>query len=346
MSGDAVDVGSSDHACVQGPLEHLQVSAVISQSDSEQVFEHLVESQRQCSEPWFLRLQQQVDVDGSGVHLRHGVLCRSVGSVSVPVIPRGDRALIQLVLRELHCSVLGGHLGPKKLLALVKTRFYWHGMAQDVERFCKECAVCQECKSSSLSPGGLLQPLPAPSGPFQELTMDFITQLPVSRGFDGIFTVVDRFSKFTILIPFRCDMTAEQVAQLFFERVVCTFGMPARIISDRDPKFMSTFWQGLMSIMSCKLSPSTSYHPQTDGLTERYNRSLEQVLRCYCSRDQQQWCAFLPAAQFTLNSTVQSVLGMSPAMVVFGREVSLPIDHAFQQLYDCRVESVSQFVQG
>lgn len=269
----------------QGPLG--QLSAVISIGDSEQVMEHLVESQRQCTEQWFVRLQRGLQRSDSGVHLRHGVLCRTVDSVSVPVVPRGDRALVQLILRELHCSVLGGHLGPKKLMALLRTRFYWHGMAQDVDRFCKECAVCQECKSSSQSPAGLLQPLPPPSSPFQELTMDFITQLPVScRGYDGIFTVVDRFSKFTVLIPFECNMTAEQVAMLFFERVVCTFGMPARIVSDRDPKFMSTFWRGLMDIMQCKLSPSTSYHPQTDGLSERYNRSLEQVLRCYCSRDQ------------------------------------------------------------
>ena len=92
--------------------------------------------------------------------------------------------------------------------------------------------------------------------------MDFIVQLPTShRGFDAIFTVVDRFSKFVVLIPCMTNATAADIARLFFEHVVCVFGMPSKIVCDRDPKFMSRSWQGTMNLLQCKVAPSTAYHP-------------------------------------------------------------------------------------
>ena len=78
----------------------------------------------------------------SGVHLRHGVLCVTSGDRSLPVVPPSDHVLISLILKELHVGPLGGHLAARKLLALVKKRFYWNTMRADVEKFCKECVVC------------------------------------------------------------------------------------------------------------------------------------------------------------------------------------------------------------
>ena len=157
-------------------------------------------------------------------------------------------------------------------------------MCRAIDTFVKHCEVCAANKHSTQRPGGLLQPLENPSSPFQHVTMDFVTNLPVSnRGFDAIFSIVDRFSRLCKFIPCKTSISALEVADLFFEQWVCKYGMPTKIISDRDVKFTSSFWQQLMGLLQCRVALSTSYHPQTDGLTERFHRSIEQVLRCYCS---------------------------------------------------------------
>ena len=96
--------------------------------------------------------------------------------------------------------------------------------------------------------------------------MDFVTGLPrTQRGFDSVVVVVDRFSKWVIIVPCSETITAVEFARLFFEHVVCQFGMPLKIISDRDVQFTSLFWQALVRLCDCKLNLSSAYHPQTDG---------------------------------------------------------------------------------
>jgi transposase InsO family protein len=105
--------------------------------------------------------------------------------------------------------------------------------------------------------------------------MDFVGPFPVSsRGFDMVFTIVDRFSKLCCFIPMVSSATAFDVAQLFFENWICKYGVPNKIISDRDAKFTSNFWKSLIKVLQCKLALSTAYHPQTDGLSERFHRSI------------------------------------------------------------------------
>ena len=119
-------------------------------------------------------------------------------------------------------------------------------------------------------------PVQNPSKPFEHITMDFVTHLPcTARVFDGIYSIIDRFSKYCLFIPIKSDTDAFQCAELFFKHWVCNFGMPQKIISDRDPKFTSKFWQTLMKCLDCKVAVSSSYHPQTDGLTERFHRTVE-----------------------------------------------------------------------
>ena len=95
--------------------------------------------------------------------------------------------------------------------------------------------------------------------------MDFVTHLPESRGFDAIFSIVDRFSKLVKFVPIKQNYDAEQIATLLFENWICQYGMPQTIVSDRDPKFTSKFWQCLTKLLSCKTAMSTAYHPQLDG---------------------------------------------------------------------------------
>ena len=115
-----------------------------------------------------------------------------------------------------------------------------------------------------------------PSRPFEIVSVDFVTSLPLTaRGYDTLMVVVDRFSKYVVLVPCTADVDAAACAKLFFDIWVTKFGMPSKLISDRDVRFTSGFWNGLMQCLGCRLNMSSSFHPQTDGQTERFNRSLE-----------------------------------------------------------------------
>ena len=175
--------------------------------------------------------------------------------------------------------------------------------------------------------------------------MDLVTHLPTTdRGHDAIYTVVDRLSKFTYFIPCKHTVSAADLAQLFLANVVAHHGMPAQIVSDCDPWFTSRFWHSLISALGCKHSLSTAFHPETDGLSERMHRSIEQILHCYVSAQQGNWDLLLPMCEFALNSTCSASTGISPAYVLFGHEPTLPLEHAVHAVTDGPVQSVTDHV--
>ena len=165
--------------------------------------------------------------------------------------------------------------------------------------------------------------------------MDLITHLPrTARGFDSIATFVDRLSKYVYFVPCVETTNAEDFAHIFLRTVVARHGMPKRIVSDRDGRFVSRFWQALVKALGCNHTMSSSHHPETDGQSERMHRSVEQVLRCYVSSRQDDWDQLLPMAEFALNSTKSISTGHTPAFVVYGREPTLPMEHALRAVTD------------
>jgi hypothetical protein len=127
---------------------------------------------------------------------------------------------------------------------------------------------------------GLLQPLPVPSHAWQTVSLDFVEGLPKSKGYNCILVVVDKFSKYAHFLPLAHPFTALQVAKLFMDNIFKLHGMPLALISDRGKIFTSQLWQELFRLSDTELQMSTSYHPQTDGQTERVNQCLEAYLQC------------------------------------------------------------------
>jgi hypothetical protein len=174
---------------------------------------------------------------------------------------------------------------------------------------------------------GLLQPLPVPDKKWSQVSMDLITQLPKSRsGFDAIFVVVDKLTKMVHFIPTTTNVNAPQLAHTFFKEVVRLHGLPSSIVSDRDARFTSKFWRALWQQFGTKLAMSTSFHPQTDGQTERANRSLEDMIRAYVNNRQNDWDIHLPALELATNNSKQVSTGYSPFYLNYGFHPQLPVN--------------------
>ena len=155
--------------------------------------------------------------------------------------------------------------------------------------------------------------------PFETIALDFITKLPISQGYDSILTVMDHdCSKAAIFIPCKEAITAEETAGLIVQHVFPRFGLPQRIISDRDPRFTSKFIRGLCKRIGMTQNISTVYHPRTDGQSECTNQWLEQYLRFWVNERQDNWHSYLPLAEFTHNSWPNETTGESPFFILLG----------------------------
>ena len=234
------------------------------------------------------------------------------------------------ILYEVHSSKYAGHVGISKTRLAMATKYWWPKWGRDVDQYVKRCDACARNKVPTDKPGGLLQPLPIPESPWEEVSMDFITQLPPTKmGHDAILVFVDRFTKMVHFAPTNTDVSAIETARLFTEHVFRLHGQPKSIVSDRDTRFTSTFWRSLMENLGTQLKLSTAFHPQTDGQTERVNRTLEQMLRMFISPAQDNWHELLPILEFACNNAVHSSTGQTPFFLNYGRHPSTPLDRGF-----------------
>ena len=232
-----------------------------------------------------------------------------------------------------------GHPGYHRTHARVTESIHIHQLAKKLKTFIKHCPKCQLYSTPCHMQYGSLQPIFLPAIPFHTITIDFIVGLPTSPidKQDCVMTVTDKFSKRVALIPSHTTGTAGQWASQLIDRLaIADWGFPKAIISDRDPKFVSDLWRSIFKAAGTSLLYSTSYHPQTDGQSERTNQTVETSLRFYISTlpADNQWPTILPSLQSALNNAVNlGTTGKSPNEIIYGfrpREVLGLLDNHLQ----------------
>ena len=232
-------------------------------------------------------------------------------------------------IRQNHDDPTKGHPGITKTVELIQRNFMFPQMRQKVTQYIKKCQQCQQNKAERHAKYGHIQFVNPPERLWDEITMDFITKLPISvetstaKTYDSIFVVVDKLTKYSHFLPYSESFTAEELGYVFLDRIVRLYGLPRSIISDRDKLFTSAFWKTLMGIMGVKLKLSTAFHPTTDGQTERMNQTLEVYLRHYVNHAQDNWVSLLPMAQLALNNHYTDTTGTSPFYANFGKDPNL-----------------------
>ena len=180
------------------------------------------------------------------------------------------------VIQENHDLPIAGHFGVEKTVELIGRNLWWSSIRSDVKKFVASCESCQHNKSSNQKSAELLQPLEMLTKNWQQISIDLIVVLPKTKdGYDAIVVFVDRLSKMVHFAAVKTTVTAPELAKVFFDTVFKLHGMPRVIVSDRDPKFTSLFWKALFKCMNTKLAMSTAFHPETDGQTERSNKTLK-----------------------------------------------------------------------
>src|SRR5258706_5017738 len=174
------------------------------------------------------------------------------------------------------------------------------------------CTTCTHAKSPRHKPYGKLKQLPIPSRLWSSILMDFIEQLPNSKGFSTILVIIDCLTKQAIFIPSHDMVDAPQVAWLFLIHVFSKHGVPAHITSDRGSEFISHFFRSLGKLLRMRLHFTSGYHPEGDGQTEHTNQVLEQYLRTYTNYQQDDWATLLLMAEFAYNNATNVMMGVSP----------------------------------
>ncbi|GAU51985.1 hypothetical protein TSUD_417850, partial [Trifolium subterraneum] len=244
------------------------------------------------------------------------------GRVCVPDVPE----LKKMIFDEGHKSGLSIHPGLVKMYQDLRKLFWWPRMHKEIAEYVYACLVCQKSKIEHQKPSGLLQPLFILEWKWDSIAMDFVGGLPkTAKGNEVIWVVVDRLTKSAHFIAIKIGTLVPKLAEIYVEQIIRLHGIPSSIVSDRDPKFTSRFWESLQEALGTKLRLSSAYHPQTDGQSERTIQSLEDLLRACVLEQGESWDSCLPLIEFTYNNSFHSSIGMAPSEALYGRRCRTPL---------------------
>ena len=229
------------------------------------------------------------------------------------------------ILKDLHDHKVAGHLGTTRTVKRIQERLYWTGYRRDVENWCKTCPVCGARKPPQQKPKAKMKQFNV-GEPMERIAIDIMGPLPVTQNGDKyIMVVADYFTKWTeaYAIP---DQTAETVAAVLVEEFICRFGTPVQIHTDQGRNFESNLFREVCRLLDIDKTRTTPFHPQSDGMVERFNRTLQAMLSKVVAPDQRDWDKWLPYVMMAYRSSTHVTTKYSPSEMMLGRNTRLPID--------------------
>ena len=235
-------------------------------------------------------------------------------------VPKGE--LRKEILYNMHDEVTAGHLGLKKTWDRIKLKYFWPKMFADVQNYVLSCESCNKIKVCHSGAQGLMQPLPPTLIPFERIGLDKLGPFP--RSLDNnvhIFVATDYCTKLAIACPVP-NGTAQEAAKFLLENVILKFGPPKTILTDRGREFCNETFDSLAKLYRSERKTTSAYHPQTNGLTERFNGTLSTMMSHYVNDQHTDWDRFLPHLLFAYNSSVHETTGYSPLYLLLGYQPS------------------------
>ncbi|GJS10246.1 putative reverse transcriptase domain-containing protein [Tanacetum coccineum] len=226
-----------------------------------------------------------------------------------------------LIMHESHKSKYSIHPGSDKMYQDLKKLYWWPNMKAEIATYVSKCLTCAKVKIEYQKPSGLLVQPEIPQWKLENITMDFVTKLPMTAaGQDTIWVIVDRLTKSAHFLPMREDDTLEKLTRQYLKEVVSKHGVPVSIISDRDGKFTLHFWKSLHKALGTRLDMSTAYHLETDGQSERTIQTLEDMLRACALDFGKGWDKHLPLVEFAYNNSYHTSIKAAPFEALYGRK--------------------------
>ncbi|CAB4041949.1 Retrovirus-related Pol poly from transposon [Paramuricea clavata] len=259
-----------------------------------------------------------------------------------------SKRLVLVVPRKMRCDLLklshddpcSGHMGINRCLERLQRRYYWPGMAAEVQLWIAECEKCNRRET----------PVPSQKAPMQSIeigqpmelwAMDVLGPLSMTaRGNQYILVMSDHFTKWVEAVPMP-NQRAETVAKAFVNEVVTRHGVPSKLLTDQGRNFEADLMKQVFSLLGVRKLRTSPYHPQTDGQVERMNCTLKGILTAYVNKDHNDWDDHLPLALFAYRNSVHSSSGVSPFQAIYGREATTPL-----VLMNTETEVKEQFISN
>ncbi|UYV70147.1 hypothetical protein LAZ67_7001968, partial [Cordylochernes scorpioides] len=286
---------------------------------------------------------ERFGAESKGYEMLKGTLYKKnfdpLGNQHLLVIPKHLRLEL---LKSLHDAPTAGHLGFSKTYERVKNKYFWPGLLRDIRKYVAHCKECQRKKQSTQKPPGLLKAIPPATSPFQRVGMDLLGRFPKSdTGNKWIIVCTDYLTRFAVTKALPTG-EAKEAAKFLMEDVILKHGAPREIITDRGRVFQSKLIAELTNQCSSIHRFTTAYHPQTNGLTERLNKTLANMIAMYVSVEQKDWDVILPYVTFAYNTAKQDTTGFTPFKLIHGREVETTVDTLFPNPHEDLQEDYSQ----
>lgn len=245
------------------------------------------------------------------------------------------------MLNLCHDDPTAGHLGRDKTLAKLSERYWWHGFRKDVSRYVASCESCQRRKLPSISPFTEIHPTQPPQAAFELIGLDHLGPFPKSqKGNRFIIVAVDHLTKWIELraVP---TTSANHIVEFLREQIVLRHGVPRTVLTDRGTPFSSRIFKHEMVTHRIHHAHSAPYHPQTNGLVERANRTIADILYAYVNASHDNWDVYVPYASFALNTSQQASTTTTPFKLVYGRTPVLPQESTLSTTWNHRRQEMS-----